>query len=186
LFLLSKIARNTGALTDAVPRPIKEDHLLVCSDQNPNSTGARLTGLAPAKLGSTLPKIARAVCAGTIRTLLVFGEDILQHGFEAEWLDQLECLVVSDILPNATTARAHFLLPGCAHAEKRGTFTNIQGRVQKFMKAVEPPGHARPEWEFLHGNFCWNWWSVWMHPWKCDPSKVSLTGWPMISQPSRD
>jgi predicted molibdopterin-dependent oxidoreductase YjgC len=40
-------------------------------------------------------------------------------------------------------------LPGCTHAEKRGTFTNIKGRVQKFMKAVEPRGEARPEWEFL-------------------------------------
>jgi predicted molibdopterin-dependent oxidoreductase YjgC len=41
-------------------------------------------------------------------------------------------------------------LPGCAHAEKRGTFTNAKGRVQKFLKAVEPPGDARPEWEWLH------------------------------------
>ena len=40
-------------------------------------------------------------------------------------------------------------MPGCAHAEKRGTFTSTKGRVQKFMKAVEPPGDARPEWEFL-------------------------------------
>src|SRR5205814_6548155 len=39
---------------------------------------------------------------------------------------------------------------GCAHAEKRGTFTNVKGRVQRFMKAVEPRGEARPEWEFLH------------------------------------
>jgi predicted molibdopterin-dependent oxidoreductase YjgC len=45
---------------------------------------------------------------------------------------------------------AHYLLPGCAHAEKRGTFTNVKGRVQKFMKAIEPPGDARPEWEILH------------------------------------
>src|SRR5439155_912836 len=51
---------------------------------------------------------------------------------------------------NQTTGLAHYLLPGCAHAEKRGTFTNIKGRVQKFMKAVEPRGDARPEWEFLH------------------------------------
>ena len=34
--------------------------------------------------------------------------------------------------------------------EKRGTFTNGKGRVQKFMKALEPRGDARPEWEFLH------------------------------------
>ena len=65
-------------------------------------------------------------------------------------MDKLELLVVSDILPNQTTESAHYLLPGCAHAEKRGTFTNAKGRVQKFMKAVEPCGDARPEWEFLH------------------------------------
>ena len=53
-------------------------------------------------------------------------------------------------LPNATTKLAHYVLPGCAHAEKRGSFTNIKGRVQKFMKAVEAPGDARAEWEFLH------------------------------------
>ncbi|MBM3877901.1 MAG: NADH-quinone oxidoreductase subunit L, partial [Verrucomicrobia bacterium] len=62
---------------------------------------------------------------------------------------RLDTLIVSDILPNRTTALAHYLLPGCAHAEKRGTFTNTKGRVQKFMKAVEPPGDARPEWECL-------------------------------------
>jgi predicted molibdopterin-dependent oxidoreductase YjgC len=59
-------------------------------------------------------------------------------------------LVVSDILPNATTALATHLLPGAAHAEKRGTCVNVNGRLQKFMKAVEAPGDARPEWEFLH------------------------------------
>ncbi len=73
-----------------------------------------------------------------------------KHGISAELLAKLETLIVSDLLPNATTKLAHYLLPGCAHAEKRGTFTNIQGRVQKFMKAIEPKGDARPEWEFLH------------------------------------
>ncbi len=53
-------------------------------------------------------------------------------------------------MPNKTTEAAHYLLPGCAHAEKRGTFTNVKGRVQRFLKAVEPRGDARPEWEFLH------------------------------------
>ena len=62
---------------------------------------------------------------------------------------RLETLVVSDILPNATTAAATHLLPGCAHAEKRGTFINGKGRLQRFLKAVEPKGDARPEWEVL-------------------------------------
>src|SRR6185436_5530231 len=80
----------------------------------------------------------------------VFGEDVTKHGLVAELLGKLETLIVSDILPNETTKLAHYLLPCCAHVEKRGTFTNAKGRVQKFMKAIEPRGDARPEWEFLH------------------------------------
>jgi NADH-quinone oxidoreductase subunit G len=149
LYLLSKLARRLGALADAVGRPIRGDHLLVCKDQNPNSTGARLTGLAPEPMGSNLGKMAEGIRAGAIRTLVVFGEDVTKQEFSEDLLERLECLIVSDILPNRTAVRAHYLLPGCAHAEKRGTLTNVKGRVQKFMKAVEPPGRARPEWEFL-------------------------------------
>jgi predicted molibdopterin-dependent oxidoreductase YjgC len=101
-------------------------------------------------MGSNLPKIAEGIRNGGIRTLIVFGEDVTKNGIGGDLLGKLETLVVSDILPNETTKLAHYLLPGCAHAEKRGTFTNVKGRVQKFMKAVEPPGDARPEWEFLH------------------------------------
>jgi predicted molibdopterin-dependent oxidoreductase YjgC len=68
----------------------------------------------------------------------------------ADLLAKLDTLVVSDILPNATTALATHLLPGAAHAEKRGTFVNVKGRFQKFLKAVEAPGDARAEWETLH------------------------------------
>jgi predicted molibdopterin-dependent oxidoreductase YjgC len=73
----------------------------------------------------------------------------MRYGIGADLLGKLDMLIVSDILPNETTKLAHYILPGCAHVEKRGTFTNTKGRVQKFMKAVEPPGDARPEWEFL-------------------------------------
>jgi predicted molibdopterin-dependent oxidoreductase YjgC len=100
-------------------------------------------------MGSNLPMLAEGIRSGRIKTLIVFGEDVTRHGLGADLLGKLETLIVSDILPNRTTALAHYLLPGCAPAEKRGTFTNTKGRVQKFSKAVEPPGDARPEWEFL-------------------------------------
>jgi len=115
LYLLAKLSKKLGALTDSVPRVGEGDKLLVSADRNPNSAGAHLTGIAAEPVGSNLPKITEGICNGRIKTQL-----------------------------------AHYLLPGCAPAEKRGTFTNAKGRVQKFMKAVEPPGHARPEWEFLH------------------------------------
>jgi NADH-quinone oxidoreductase subunit G len=149
LYLLAKLAKMLGALTDSVPRAGEGDKLLLNADRNPNSTGARLTGIAAEPLGSNLPKIAEGISTGRIKTLIVFGEDVTRNGLGADLLCKLETLIVSDILPNETTLLAHYLLPGCAHAEKRGTFTNTKGRVQKFMKAVEPPGDARPEWDFL-------------------------------------
>jgi len=150
LFLLKKLATKLGAITDSIPRTGESDKLLLNADRNPNSNGARLTGICSDKMGEQLPKITKGIEQGTIKTLIIFGEDVTKHGIGANLLGKLETLIVSDILPNETTKLAHYLLPGCAHAEKRGTFTNAKGRVQKFMKALEPRGDARPEWEFLH------------------------------------
>jgi NADH-quinone oxidoreductase subunit G len=150
LYLLAKLAKKLGALTDSVPRTGEADKLLLNADRNPNSNGARLTGIAAEPMGSNLPKIAEGIRSGRVTTLIVFGEDVTRHGIGADLLGKLETLIASDILPNETSRLAHYLLPGCAHAEKRGTFTNTKGRVQKLMKAVEPPGDARSEWEFLH------------------------------------
>jgi NADH-quinone oxidoreductase subunit G len=149
LYLVAKLAKALGALTDSVPRTGEGDRLLLNADRNPNSSGARLTGVAADPMGSHLPKIADGIRSGRIKALIVLGEDVTRHGIGGDLLGKLELLVASDILPNETTKLAHYLLPGCAHAEKRGTFTNTKGRVQKFMKAVEPRGDARPEWEFL-------------------------------------
>ncbi len=150
LFLLKKLATKFDALTDSVPRIAESDKLLLDEDRNPNTTGSRLIGISFTETGINLPKIADGIRAGKITTLIVFGEDVTKHGIGADLLAKLDTLIVSDILPNKTTEVAHYLLPGCAHAEKRGSFTNIKGRVQRFLKAVEPRGDARPEWEFLH------------------------------------
>ncbi len=150
LWLLGKLKSKLGAVSDSAARFGEADKLLVSADKNPNTNGARLTGICFSEIGTNLPQIANEISSGKIKTLIVFGEDVTKHGIGADLLGKLETLIVSDILPNVTTKLAHYLLPGCAHAEKRGTFTNTKGRVQKFMKAVEAPGDARAEWEFLH------------------------------------
>ena len=170
LWLLSKLKAKLGAMTDSVPRMGKGDKLLVDEDKNPNANGARLMGISFTEMGINLAKIVSGIERGEIKTLIVFGEDILkravsakalrekelvtelveEHGLTADLLRKLDTLIVSDILPNETTKLAHYVLPGCGHAEKRGTFTNTNGRVQKFMQAIQPPGDARPEWDFLH------------------------------------
>ena len=62
---------------------------------------------------------------------------------------RLEFLVVQEILPSETTPYADVILPGVAFAEKDGTFTNTERRVQLVRKALDSPGQARPDWEIL-------------------------------------
>lgn len=150
LWLLSKLKSKFDAISDSVARTGSGDRILVDADRNPNCNGARLTGICFTETGINLPRIADGVRNGRIKSLIVFGEDVTKCGIATDLLAKLETLIVSDILPNKTTEAAHYLLPGCAHAEKRGTFTNTRGRVQKFMQAVAPPGDARAEWDFLH------------------------------------
>src|SRR5688572_20322919 len=150
LYLLRKLADKLGAITESVPRRGEGDKLLLNPDRNPNTVGSQLFGIGAKDLGKNIAAIAEGIRKGTIKTLIVFGEDVTKHGIGSDVLAKLELLIVSDILPSATVDGAHVVLPGVPHAEKRGTFTNIKGRVQRFMKAVEPPGNARPEWEFLH------------------------------------
>jgi NADH-quinone oxidoreductase subunit G len=150
LYLLAKLTAKLGGMSDSVARSGDADKLLLNADRNPNSAGAKLTGVSADPMGSNIPEIAERIRRGTIRTLIVFGEDVTKHGIGADLLGKLNTLIVSDILPSPTTMRAHYVLPGCAHAEKRGSFINTRGRVQRFMKAIEPKGDARAEWEILH------------------------------------
>jgi NADH-quinone oxidoreductase subunit G len=150
-FLFAKLAREVlGArVIDCVPRSGEADELLVSADRNPNAAGARLTGIAAKPMGSVLPKIAEGVRAGKIRGLLVHGEDVTRHGIGADLLAKLELLVVIDVLPNDTTRAAHIVLPGATFAEKRGTFINKNGRIQRLNVAVASPGQAMADWSIF-------------------------------------
>jgi len=150
LFLVRKLADALGAVTDCVPRLGEEDGFLVVDDRNPNSNGARITGVSFTEIGIQLPMIAYGIETGRIRTLLVFGEDVTGEEEIGEGpLQSLENLIVSDVLPSRTTELAHIVLPGAAYFEKAGTWINVDGRVQRFWKAIDPPGAARPEIQWL-------------------------------------
>jgi NADH-quinone oxidoreductase subunit G len=149
LYLLKRLADHCAALTDSIARVGEGDRLLVSPDRNPNSNGSRHIGIAGPELGARLPAMAAAIREGRVRAMLVFGEDLTRHGIGTDLLRRLELLVVSDLLPSATVEEAHYVLPGSAPAEKRGSFVNVKGQVQRFNQAIEPPGNARPEYEFL-------------------------------------
>jgi predicted molibdopterin-dependent oxidoreductase YjgC len=87
---------------------------------------------------------------GEIRAMYVVGENPLlsepdlHHAEKA--FDQLDFLVVQDLFMHETAAQADVFLPAAAFAEKEGTFTNSERRVQRVRKAIDPVGDARPDW----------------------------------------
>ena len=149
LYLIRCLARHFDAITDCVPREGEADALLVQADKNPNGNGARALGLCFSELGIQISKIEEGIASGHIKHLICFGEDATKVGLDASLLKQLETLIASDILANPTTELAHYVLAGASHLEKRGSFVNGKGRVQKFMQAIEAPGDARADWEWL-------------------------------------
>jgi len=74
----------------------------------------------------------------------LLSEPDLHHAEKA--LGQLDCLVVQDLFMHETAERAHVFLPAAAFAEKDGTFTNSERRVQRVREAVPPPGQVKPDW----------------------------------------
>jgi len=102
--------------------------------------------------GLTVGEMLAAAGTG-IKALYVMGENPVlsdpdsNHVVKA--LEKLEFLVVQDIFLTETAALADVVLPAASFAEKDGTFTNTERRVQRVRKAIEPPGEAKADWEIL-------------------------------------
>ncbi|MBV9114569.1 MAG: formate dehydrogenase subunit alpha [Hyphomicrobiales bacterium] len=102
------------------------------------------------KRGLTVVEIMNAVHAGEIRGMYIEGENPamsdpdLQHARQA--LAKLEHLVVQDLFLTETCFHADVILPASAFAEKSGSFTNTDRRVQLARQVINPPGDARQDW----------------------------------------
>ncbi len=90
---------------------------------------------------------------GNLKGLYIMGENpvraLPQRRRVMKALNNLEFLVVQDILETETTRIAQAVLPGAAFAEKEGSYTNMEGRIQRVPRAVLPPGDARADWKIL-------------------------------------
>ena len=105
------------------------------------------------KPGLTATEVFPAASRGEIRGLYICGEDPVvsdpdtAHVVHA--LESLDFLVVQDLFLTATARYADVVLPAVSYAEKEGTFTNTERRVQRVRKAVEPPAGARTDIDIL-------------------------------------
>jgi NADH-quinone oxidoreductase subunit G len=113
-----------------------EDDFLIRADKTPNSCGAKEVGVKPSEGGLAFEGMIRAIGEGRIKALYVIDDDIAARSEVVEVLKKLEFLVVHASNENGTTTLADVVLPSSTYAERHGTFTNFQGRVQRIRPAV--------------------------------------------------
>ncbi|GEM_PF-4912913 len=105
------------------------------------------------KVGMTVAEMVHAAGEGRLRAMFVMGENPLLSDPDIhhtrECLEKLDFLVVQDIFLTETAELAHVVLPAAAFAEKEGTFTVTDRRIQRVRKVVDPPGEAQADWEIL-------------------------------------
>ena len=103
--------------------------------------------------GKTATEMIEAAARGDIKAMYIVGEDPVgsepcsRHTQEA--LQSLEFLVVQDIFLTPTAKMADVVLPAAAWAEKEGSYTSTERRVQWSSKAIAPPGEARADLEIV-------------------------------------
>ncbi|MDP2857731.1 MAG: formate dehydrogenase subunit alpha, partial [Bacillota bacterium] len=103
--------------------------------------------------GLTVVEMMHGAAAGRIKAMYIMGENPMMSDPDInhveEALNALDFLVVQDIFLTETAHLADVVLPAAAFAEKEGTFTNTERRVQWINRAVAPPGQAKADWEII-------------------------------------
>lgn len=105
------------------------------------------------KPGLTQPEMLNSAYNGDLKALYIVGENLmLSHpdtNHARESLRNLEFLAVQDIFLTETAKLAHVILPAASFAEKDGTFTSTERRIQRIRKAIEPVGDAKEDWKII-------------------------------------
>jgi formate dehydrogenase alpha subunit len=111
--------------------------------------------VAGGKVGYTVTDMINVLCDSPpkLKMIYIMGENPMVSdpdlGHVEHALKNLEFLVVQDIFLTETAQLADVVLPAACYAEKDGTQTSTERRVQRFRKAVEPPGEAKADWQII-------------------------------------
>jgi predicted molibdopterin-dependent oxidoreductase YjgC len=107
----------------------------------------------PTNKGGRITDFIEKAHEGVLKAFYAFGEDPVRsepnQSKVIESLEKLDFLLVQEIFMTETAKLADVVLPATCFAEKDGTFTNSERRVQRVRKAVDPPGEARPDWQII-------------------------------------
>ncbi|MFN2389610.1 MAG: NADH-quinone oxidoreductase subunit NuoG [Actinomycetota bacterium] len=147
-----------GALVD-LGRGLGDDARLLVGVPHAGSQGMIDMGVHPTLDAGYVPAstpgkdtraILEAAAAGELDALVIVGADPIADFPDAELarraLASKVFVVVVELFPTATVAHADVVLPSAAYAEREGTFTNLERRIQKLEKLLDPPGSAQEPW----------------------------------------
>jgi formate dehydrogenase alpha subunit len=105
------------------------------------------------QIGLTILEMLHGAEQGEVKAMFVLGENPMMTDPDInhvrKCLQSLDLLVVQEIFMSETAELADVILPGVSFAEKDGTFTNTERRVQRGRQIIHPLGNARPDWEIL-------------------------------------
>ena len=103
--------------------------------------------------GLRIPEMFDEVLAGKLKAMYIMGEDPILSDPDTNHVrkavQSLQFLVVQDLFMTETAKFADVFLPAACYAEKNGTFTNTERRIQRVRKAVQPPGECLDDWQII-------------------------------------
>lgn len=147
---LATAAANLAILTGKYG---KEGCGVLCLSEKNNSQGAVDMGFYAQDGGLNALQILDACAAGTVKTLFITGENPLisypDHSRVKSALDAVEFLIVSELFLTETAAMADVVLPACSFAEKEGTFTSTDRRVQCIKPAIRKNVQTKSDFEIF-------------------------------------
>jgi formate dehydrogenase major subunit/formate dehydrogenase alpha subunit len=115
-------------------------------DKFENAWGAPMS----TKVGLTVTEMIPAAGEGKVKALYILGEDPVMSDPDSnhirQCMEKCEFIVLQEIFPSETSPYADVLLPGVSFAEKTGTYTNTERRIQMVHKAINPVGEAWDDW----------------------------------------
>lgn len=143
-------ACDMGCLPDVVTGYQKvTDENVLSKFQQGWATGVRLSN----RPGLTVTEMMPAALEGKVKAMYIMGENPVLSEADAHHvikaLNSLDLLVVQDIFLTETAELADVVFPGASFAEKDGTFTNTERRVQRVRKIINPPGNAMADWQIV-------------------------------------
>ena len=139
-------ACDMGGLPNVYPayQPVTSDE---ARKKFENAWGTSLSD----KIGLTVTEMIPGILEGKTHALYILGEDPIMSDPDTnhirKCLEKVDFLLLQEIFPSETSKYADMLLPGVSFAEKTGTFTNTERRVQMVHQAIEPIGEALPDWQ---------------------------------------